>query len=218
MQIYLNDGSSADNQRPSIRLFPYFCRLIFGRDLIIIKVELPRRIFLDTSVVNFIVDYSENIFDRIPPSEDVNDRVYEDILAMCQIFIYADHNAIEMIISNTTFLEVEATANTQKRKDLVNFCSDLWEYFHLLIEDDYTIPGVEVKYYEEFLMDKGLNKLNGAVDRKLIIEALFYKCDIFCTRDYKTILKHRLHLKKAIPLEILTPMEWCERYSYVKAY
>jgi hypothetical protein len=179
---------------------------------------LPQRIFLDTSVINFIVDHSECIFNGDEISTSINDRTYDDICAMMRIFHYADHNAIEMIISNTTFTEINATADQEKREKLKMYCDDLWNYFHHLIGDDFKSPGIEVKYYEEYLLDKGLGQLSGSNDRKLIIEALFYKCDIFCTRDWKTILKHRKILKSNVPLEILTPTEWCLRYEYIKAY
>lgn len=75
------------------------------------------------------------------------------------------------------------------------------ELLHFLIEDDFTIPGIEVKYFEEYLLDKGMNYLVDANDRKLLIEALFYKCDIFSARDWKTILKFRTELKDKIPIE-----------------
>lgn len=181
-------------------------------------MDLPQRIFLDTSVVNFIVDNSESIFDGGIIGDNINDRTYDDILAMRRILYYADHNPIEMIISQTTFREIQATADPVKKEKLEIFCSDLWQYFHQLIDNDYRVPGVEVKYYEEYLLDKGLNKLIDANDRKLVVEALFYKCDIFCTRDWRTVLKHRRDLIKKIPIEILTPIEWCMRYEYIKAY
>jgi predicted nucleic acid-binding protein len=181
-------------------------------------MELPKRIFLDTSVVNFMVDYGDHIFDKVAVPDRFKDRIYDDIRAITQIFYYADHNAIEMVVTHTTFQEIEATADLRKREALANFYSGLREYGLELIGDDYRFPGVEVQYYEQYLMDKGLNYLKDANDRRLLIEALFYKCDIFCTRDYHTILKHRLHLQKAIPLEILTPTEWCNRYSNIRAY
>jgi len=65
--------------------------------------------------------------------------------------------------------------------------------------------GVSISYFEEYLLDKGLDKLIGPNDRKLVIEALCYKCDVFCTRDLKTILSQRTYLSKIFPLQILTP-------------
>lgn len=181
-------------------------------------MELPQRIFLDTSVINFIVDYSEHIFDRAKINQNTSSRIFDDIQALMYIFQISNHNAIEMIISRTTLQEIQATTDSFKRDKLELYCNELWDYFHFLIDGDFRTPGIEVKYYEEFLMEKGLNTLIDPNDRKLVIEALFYKCDIFCTRDWKTILKHRLRLKNKIPLEIITPIEWCLRYEFKKAY
>lgn len=164
-----------------------------------------------------MIDYRENIFDGVPIVES-NQRVYADIRSIAQIHYYADHNAIEMAISRTTFSEVTATSNTEKRAALLNYCGDLKRYFHDLIGDDYTFPGYNTKYFLEYLSNRGLEHLPDPNDRLLMVEALFYKCDIFCTRDYRAILKYRTLLKKAIPMKILTPFEWCNRYSYIKAY
>jgi len=92
-------------------------------------MDLPQRIFLDTSVVNFIVDHSEYIFDGGEIKERINDCTYDDICAMMRIFYYADHNAIEMIISNTTFIEINATQDQEKKDKLKTYCNDLWNYF-----------------------------------------------------------------------------------------
>ncbi len=181
-------------------------------------MNYPRRIFLDTSVINFIVEYYDVLFDGAELDHDVSERVYDDLQAIARIFNYASHNAIEMIISKTTFEEVNATKDLAKRQKLDDYCKELWTYFHLLIEEDFTPPGIQVKYFEEFLSEKGLKYLGDASDRKLLVEALFYKCDIFCTRDWSTILKYREQLKEGIPIQLLTPIEWYFRYSYKKAY
>ncbi len=89
-------------------------------------MQSPKRIFLDTSVINFIVDHSEIIFDGCAISEKINERIYNDIRGLAQIFYYADHNAIEMVISKTTFNEIQATSNKVKREKLLNYCSELW--------------------------------------------------------------------------------------------
>ena len=44
-------------------------------------------------------------------------------------------------------------------------------------------------------------------DRVLVCEAIVYRCKLFCTRDWTTILKHRTDLKE-LPLDIVTPAEW----------
>jgi len=177
-------------------------------------MALPNRIFLDTSVINLIVEYSDVIFDGAYLDENLNNRIYYDLLGIIRIFHYANHNAIEMAVSKTTFNEISATKDNIKRKQLETYCNEISQYFHYLVDDDYTKPSVLAKYTEEYLLERGLDKLIDPNDRRLIVEALFYKCDVFCTRDWRTILSQRKALRDVIPLQILTPLEWCERYHY----
>ena len=164
-------------------------------------MAIPQRIFLDTSVVNFITKYGEAIFDGGEICDDTDERTYYDICSLSQLFHWSYHsNPVEMVISSTTFAEVNATKDTELRERLLRYCWDLDRNFRYLIQDDFKEPGIEVEYYEEYLIEKGLEHLIDKNDRKLIIESLFFKCDVFCTRDWKTILKHRVKLKKKLPL------------------
>lgn len=174
----------------------------------------PNRIFLDTSVINLIVEYSEVLFDGIALDESLSDRKYNDLVGLRQIFHYANHNAIEMVVSKTTFAEIRATKDDMKRKQLETYCSEISQYFRYLVEGDFSIPDVQAKYVQEYLTGRGLNKLIDPNDRSLIVEALFYKCDVFCTRDWRTILSKRKALLNVLPLQILTPIEWLERYHH----
>jgi hypothetical protein len=44
-------------------------------------------------------------------------------------------------------------------------------------------------------------------DRELPGSAIGMGCDVFCTRDHKTIIRRR-HLLPVLPIRILTPIEW----------
>jgi len=170
-------------------------------------MKSPGRIFLDTSVVNFIIEYSEQINDGAPVDHP-KDRICSDILALSTIHYFANHNPIELIVSSTVLQEVQATNKQQKRVAMQQYCSELSRRFNHLVNEDTTVNGRQLQYFEEFLLEKGLDILTNKNDRRLILEALLWKCDIFCTRDYRTILKHRGRLKKLIPIQPLTPSEW----------
>ncbi|MCC7159524.1 MAG: hypothetical protein IT281_08300 [Ignavibacteria bacterium] len=101
-----------------------------------------------------------------------------------------------------------------KRKQLKAYCNEISQYFHYLVDGDFAKPDILTKHTEEYLLERGLDKLVDPNDRSLIVEALFYKCDVFCTRDWRTILSQRKALREILPLQILTPIEWCERYHY----
>ena len=89
----------------------------------------PRRVFLDTSVINFIVEHSDSIFNGSDIDEKSDDSAFDDIRAMARIYNYAGHNAIEMIISKTTFDEIAATTDSIKGQKLERYCTELWSYF-----------------------------------------------------------------------------------------
>jgi len=48
--------------------------------------DIPGRVFLDTCVVNFILDHSEEIHEGIAPRTDAGERVIADITALYNIF------------------------------------------------------------------------------------------------------------------------------------
>ena len=175
-------------------------------------MTFPTRIFLDTTVVNFIIDYSEIIFDGVDFDENLSNRIIDDLSAIMQIFQYANRNAIEVVVSKTTFSEVRATKDRAKRERLESYCTELSQYFQYIVEDNFSPTPFELRYTEEYLNERGFSKLPDLNDRRLIVEALFYRCNIFCTRDWRTILAKRKIIKNIIPLWILTPTEWYESY------
>lgn len=60
------------------------------------------------------------------------------------------------------------------------------------------------------LASGALDVLPDFADRVLVCDAIAYRCDLFCTQDWSTILKHRESLQ-GIGLEVVTPSEWWRR-------
>jgi hypothetical protein len=77
------------------------------------------------------------------------------------------------------------------------------------LQKDNNLPSfVEAENTKISLLSYGiLDVLPDIEDRLLICDAIIYKCDCFCTRDWKTILRNRSHLK-SLPVDIITPTEW----------
>jgi hypothetical protein len=94
---------------------------------------LAGRVFLDTSVLNLIIDYREAIFDGYSAIEGVSDRSQNDIYAIYQILMIGQRSGLNVVISPMTFEEVLATSDEGKRLDLQQYCSELWNYFHEFI-------------------------------------------------------------------------------------
>jgi hypothetical protein len=171
--------------------------------------DIPGRVFLDTSVVNFVLDYGEQIHDgrTMPPS--VSDRVLEDIESLRGIFVTGQRAAWQFAISPFTYKEVISTNDRSRRHNLESWFFEIWNHWREVVEQDNGLPDfLEAETVRlELLSSEILRVLPDVEDRILICDAVAYRCDCFCTRDWRSILLHR-DLLSALPIKIVTPTEW----------
>ena len=85
--------------------------------------QIPKNVFLDTTVVNFILDYGEQIQDGVPISDDITDRVRRDIEALRDIWLTGQRAAWRLTISPTTIAEVQRTRDERRLQDLLGWVS-----------------------------------------------------------------------------------------------
>jgi hypothetical protein len=178
--------------------------------------DIPGRAFLDTSVVNFILDYGEQIHDggTIPPN--VSDRVVEDIEALRGIFITGQRATWQFAISPFTYKEIISTDDPSRRHTLESWFFEIWHYWRDIIEQNNDLPDfLEAEAVRlELLASKILDVLPDVEDRILICDAVVYRCDCFCTRDWRSIVRHR-DLLSGLSMKIVTPTEW---WKLIKPY
>ena len=178
--------------------------------------DVPRRVFLDTCVVNFMLDHGEQIYDGGSIPADANQRVARDIEAMSDIMFVGKRAMWQLAISPHTYQEIAATRDGGRRHRLDYWFEDLWQYWLGIIHENDDLPSfVEAEDTRVRLLGSGiLDVLSDMADRVLVCDAVVYRCDVFCTRDWATILKHRDHLSE-LPLRIVTPVEW---WSSIQPY
>ena len=171
--------------------------------------DVPGRIFLDTCVVNFVLDYGEQIHDGTPAPADAGERVVRDIEALRNIWLVGQRAAWQLAISPHTYQEIAATLDPPRRHQLEPWFADLWQYWLNIIHENDDLPSfVEAEDTRVGVLTSGrLDVLPDIADRVLLCDAIVYRCELFCTRDWRTILKHRDDLK-GLPLGIVTPAEW----------
>ena len=171
--------------------------------------DLLGRIFLDTCVVNFMLDYGEQIHDGTPATVDAGERVVRDIEALHNIWLVGQRATWQLAISPHTYQEIAATHDARRRHRLQTWFADLWQYWQNIIHENDDLPSfVEAEDTRVRVLSSGsLDVLPDMADRVLVCEAIVYRCKLFCTRDWTTILKHRTDLKE-LPLDIVTPAEW----------
>lgn len=171
--------------------------------------EVPRRVFLDTSSLNFILEYGEQIFDGIASPENSSGRIIEDIDAFYNIFLTGQRANWQLAISPFTYREVIKTQDAKKRYYLERWLMNVWDYWLNIIKTNNNLPSfMEAEDIKIKLLSSGvLDVLPDVEDRVLLSDAIVYRCDYFCTRDWQTILKYRGHLE-TLPVKIITPSEW----------
>ncbi len=164
---------------------------------------IPKKIFLDTNVVNFILEHSVHIHENVDMPIGIKSRVGRDIYALRNIWMIGGRMHWQIVISITTLDELSQTRDADKLQGLINWGQEIVDYQGGL-ED---LRGLELPH--PVTTRKLLSILPDEQDRKLLTDALKARCDSFCTRDWKTLLKFREELK-LIPLRIMAPHEWWE--------
>ena len=71
-------------------------------------MQLPRRVFLDTNVVNFILDHGGSIFEGEPPENHLSERDLADIKALHFVFLTGERAHWELAVSPLTYQEISA--------------------------------------------------------------------------------------------------------------
>lgn len=170
-------------------------------------MDIPGRVLLDTNVVNFILDWGEAIHDGGQIPADVSVRDAEDILALRDIWLTGQRASWQLAISPRTYHEIEGTTDPVRRAALEGWFGELWLYWRDLVDQYQLSDDDTVSVARRLVPSDILAVLPDRSDRELLAHAIAYKCHAMCTRDRKTILRHR-HKLKGVPLRILTPTEW----------
>jgi len=145
----------------------------------------------------------------VPSTISLNERIINDIEAFSNIFNVGKKASWQLAVSPLTYKEVKETRDPVKRHYLENWFMEIWHYWLNILAQDGNLPSfIEAEHTKINLLSSGiLDILPDVEDRILICDAIVYRCDCFCTRDWKTILKYRNHLK-SLPIRIITPSEW----------
>jgi hypothetical protein len=167
---------------------------------------IPRRIFLDTNVVDCLVKWGDCIFEQQEPPSDIDETLRSDIDSLMNIFLVGSRAQWDIVISSKTLDELYETSDEWLRQRFMFYGADLAQYAasNGLTDDEH-------KYAREVgrkLADSSfLSALPHANDRELISHAIALGCDTFCTRDLRSMYR-RKHKLSTIPVQILRPVEW----------
>lgn len=161
--------------------------------------KTPQRLFLDTNVVNLIVKWPDQIFDQTPVPPGIDTQQEHDIEALMHLIYFGQRMSWRMVASAKTLDEIQCTADEAVREALLDFAIEVAD-----VSD-------EARWYRELgrRLNGGslLQALPDPSDRELLGNAIGMGCNVFCTRDYRTIVSRRDRLPR-LPLRFFTPVEW----------
>lgn len=171
--------------------------------------EIPSRVFLDTCVVNFMLDFGEQIHDGAASPSEIDERQAADLEALRNLFLTGQRAMWQLALSPHTYFEITRTQDENRRSALDLWFQELWQYWRSTIDANDNLPTfIEAEDHRVRTLGSGyLEVLPDIGDRVLVCDAIVYRCDLFCTRDWSTILRHRAELT-SLPFEIVTPTEW----------
>ena len=170
-------------------------------------MKIAGRILFDTNLVNLTLDCGEYIFDggEIPAHLPVTE--VDDITALRGMFLTGQRASWQLAISPLTYQEIDATRDEARRTQLMRWFNELWMYWREFFEADALSDQHADSLARRLVGSDYLAPIPQTSDRVLVAHAIAYGCDAFCTRDRKTILRHRKKLC-GVPLRFLSPTEW----------
>jgi hypothetical protein len=169
--------------------------------------RVPRRIFLDTNIVNLMIKQRESVFEEAPIADSLEHEAALDTEALMHVCSFGIRAPWTMVACTKSLEELAAEAGIAGVGDLLDYALEV-----------VTDCGEDATYAAELGRRIADSELLAALpdrnDRELLGNAIGLHCDAFCTRDHRTIIRKR-ELLPDLPIQIVTPREW---WSHVKPW
>ena len=151
--------------------------------------KLPKSIFLDTNVIDVCVKWPEYIFEQRPLDQFVPSDKHNDIDALSRIFFVSQRAAWEMRVSHKTISELAATPDSKLREELLDYGTCF------INTEDTDLHSYANDLSRRLINSKFVSTLPDLADRELIAHTIAMQCDVFCTRDIRSIHSRRNSLR-----------------------
>lgn len=164
--------------------------------------SIPRRIFLDTNIINVLVKHSACVFEHELISHSTEEKLAIDIEALRHVFHVGVRANWDLVASPKTIEELSDTKDETLRDDLLDYGLGF-----VNLDPNCGERRHAVGLGRRIIDSSFVAALPDVADRELIGNAIGFGCDAFCTRDEATIVRRRNKLRQ-VPLRVLTPVEW----------
>lgn len=161
---------------------------------------LPRRIYLDTSTLQTIFDFGEEIFDGVSPQAEGPiarvEGLAEEIDALRSVFLVNQRAMFEFVVTNAAMREVVARGHEPYARWVFEV-SDTWAVQSS--SEEAPAPGT-------LLRDRRFGMLS-VKDRALLQEALDWRCQAFLTME-RRLPQAAVYLQAQTGLRVVRPSDY----------
>ena len=175
-------------------------------------LDLPRRLFLDSSTLQVLNTYGEFIYDG--GSIDTQDRIWsipdgpEKVQALKDIMFVGQRASWELVLSANSLKEVsegQDPSYLQWAFEVMHYWESVLDGYRVHGQPAFMGNGVQTAATLESPAFGYLSKK----DKALLADALVLECDAFITLDHR-LFRNRRHFESQIPLRILEPLTFWE--------
>lgn len=164
--------------------------------------DIPRRIFLDSSILQTLQNYGWFLYENEPLS--VHDPIHRDSLgtakleALRLIMQIAERAPFEFALSRNSFVEIIAKGDSE----YLQWAYDVLDHWLSCLEQ-----AGEPRDNPTLLAASDSNRYSylGAGDRALLRDAIRLECDAFLTMENK-LPKNGGHIKRTLNIRVLSPI------------
>jgi hypothetical protein len=169
-------------------------------------LNLPRRVFLDSSVLQNVHKYGEILFDNQELKPEARIWKWEEgpaeINALRNIFVVSQRAEFQFAVSRNSLKEVAGKEDSA----FLGWARNMLRYW----EECLAWTGVPNSSKAESIcgkLDTESFAYLSAGDRALLRDAVIVACDAFLTMDFK-LRKNSSHLEQELKIRVLSPNDY----------
>ncbi|GEM_PF-2321062 len=182
---------------------------------------IPKRIFLDTNILQYLQDFGEYIFDHYRENKNYfliskhrivkrETRLFSEIEALHDCFIGIERTSFEFALSPTIYQEVSEKGDIR----FIEWFYDVWDHWMTVVseyENGKAFSENAEKNYKKASYDNSLLGNLSEKDKEIVLDAIYFDCNALLTVDrFAKDQNKKIYVFKNYGLMILTPSELLE--------
>ena len=177
-------------------------------------LNLPRRVLLDASTINFILDFGEQILDEMSIPDNLHEDFSNEIEALQLFFLAGERASWQVVVTQRVYKKVLGTKDLTRQFFIDNWLNHIKRDWMRTVKANCYLPSlVEAENIRAELYASDLStKCPDPDGRLVIVEAVVNRCELICARSNTELFAIRDRIE-SLPVRVVTPTQLWERIS-----